>query len=338
VAGTHGAASGPLAYIDLFDHATEVFKQGGRRRGANMAVLDGSHPDIQQFVTAKSQPGRLENFNLSIGVSDRFMRSALTGADVPPLLPGTRRRVGSVSAPEVLDLAAAQARRSGDPGLLFLDRVNRTNPLPGLGRIEATNPCGEVPLLPNESCNLGSINLARIVNRGRIDWDALAATTRMAVRFLDDVIEVNRYPAQELDRAARASRKIGLGVMGLAELLAALGVPYDSEEAIRIAVRITRRIREEAQRSSAELAAERGPFPLWEASAARRRGGPPLPNAQLTSIAPPARSRSSRVRPRVSSRCSRSRMSGAPSAGSSSRSIPRSRAPHAIGGSIRTSP
>jgi ribonucleoside-diphosphate reductase alpha chain len=286
VSSTHGAASGPVSFMRVFDVATEVIRQGGRRRGANMAVLDVSHPDVEAFATAKTEPGLLENFNLSVAVGDRFLRAVEKGGTHRLVNPRTRKVVARLPAAELFELLAGEAWRTGDPGLVFLDRVNRANPVPLLGRIEATNPCGEVPLLPRESCNLGSLNLARFAADGAIDWDRLAAATRLAVRFLDDVIEVNRYPFPELERAARATRKIGLGVMGLAELLASLGIPYDSEDAVRLAARIAREIRREARRASAALAAERGAFPLFEQSIYPRRGFPPLRNAQLTSIAP----------------------------------------------------
>jgi ribonucleoside-diphosphate reductase alpha chain len=285
VRSTHGAASGPVSFMRVFDVATDVVKQGGRRRGANMAVLDVSHPDIRAFATAKASGDAFSNFNLSVGVSDRFMRAAIAGGAHRLVNPRTGRTVARVPARDLLDLIASEAWRTGDPGLLFLDRINRANPVPALGKIEGTNPCGEVPLLPNESCTLGSINLARLVTGGRIDWPRLDALVRRAVRFLDDVVEVSRYPAPELEDAARATRKVGLGVMGLAELLASLGIPYDSDEAVGLASRIAARIRRLARAASAELAAERGAFPLYPQSALARRGLP-LRNAQLTSIAP----------------------------------------------------
>jgi ribonucleoside-diphosphate reductase alpha chain len=286
VRSTHGAASGPLSFMRVFDVATEVIRQGGRRRGANMAVLDVSHPDVEAFAAAKAEPGRLQNFNLSVAVSDRFLRAAASGGRHRLVNPRTGRAVREVPAAELLELVAASAWRSGDPGLLFLDRVNRANAVPLLGRIEATNPCGEVPLLPNESCNLGSVNLARFVEGGRLDWQRLGSVARLAVRFLDDVVEVNRYPFPALEQAARATRKLGLGVMGLAEALAALGIPYDSEQALRLAARIALHLRREARLASAALAAERGAFTLFPQSVYARRGFPPLRNAQLTSVAP----------------------------------------------------
>ncbi len=286
VASTGGVASGPLSFIGVFDVATDVIKQGGRRRGANMAVLDASHPDIVDFVRAKDEEGRLGNFNLSVAVSDRFMRAATRGEVHRLVNPRTGRAAASMPAADLLQLIAEHAWRSGDPGLLFSDRINRRNPVPSLGRIEATNPCGEVPLLPDESCTLGSLNLARFAGPRGVDWRRLGETVRLAVRFLDDVLEVNRYPAPELELAAKATRKIGLGMMGLAELLAARGIPYDSTAAVRLAARVARRIRDEARAASAQLAQERGPFPLFAESRYARRGRPALRHAQLTSIAP----------------------------------------------------
>jgi ribonucleoside-diphosphate reductase alpha chain len=286
VASTQGTASGPVSFLRVFDAASEVIRQGGRRRGASMAVLDASHPDIRDFVAAKSASPALQTFNLSVGVGDRLMRAALAGGTHRLVSPRTGRTVGEMPAADLLSLIAEHAWRHGDPGLLFLDRINRANPLPGLGRIEATNPCGEVPLLPNESCTLGSVNLARHVRHGRLDWVALSRTVRRAVRFLDDVVEVSRHPFPELERAALATRKVGVGVMGLAELLAALGLPYDSTKAVRLAGAVARAVRAEARAASAELAAERGAFPLFDQSTFARAGLPPLRNAQLTSVAP----------------------------------------------------
>jgi ribonucleoside-diphosphate reductase alpha chain len=283
---TRGSASGPLSFMRIFDVATDVVKQGGRRRGANMAVLDGSHPDIEDFVQAKTRAGVLENFNLSVAASDEFMRAVEAGATHGLVNPRTSEQVRELPARELFERIAAAAWRTGDPGLVFLDRINASNPVPALGRIEATNPCGEVPLLPYESCNLGSVNLARMLSDGQLDWDRLRAGVRVAVRFLADVIDVNRYPTQVVERATSQTRKIGLGVMGLAELLALLGIPYDSDQAVELGGRIARTIREEAERASQELARERGPFPAWEHSEAASYGERPRRNAQLVSIAP----------------------------------------------------
>ena len=286
VASTGGRASGPVSFLKVFDVAAEVVRAGGRRRGASMAVLDVSHPDIVEFARAKLEGDALPSFNLSVAVHDRFMR-AVAGNEVHRLVnPRTGRTVATVRAGELFQTLCEAAWASGDPGLVFIDRINRSNPLPSLGRIEATNPCGEVPLLPYESCNLASINLARLVVDGRVDWERLRAVAGLALRFLDDEIDVNGYPVPELGPAALASRKVGLGMMGLAELLAALEVPYDSEEALRLAGRVARTIAASARDASAALASQRGPFPLFAESRFARRGFPPLRNAQLTAVPP----------------------------------------------------
>ena len=285
VARTGGTASGPMSFLRLFDTAAGVISMGGRRRGASMAVLDVSHPDIYDFVTAKADSlSELTHFNLSVGVTDVFLR-AVTRDGVHRLInPRTGRTVARVPAADLFTAICEAAHRCGDPGLVFIDTINRANPTPARGRIEATNPCGEVPLLPYESCNLGSINLARMVSGSGVDWGRLAEVAELAVRFLDDVIDVSRYPVPELDVATRATRKIGLGVMGLAEMLASLGIPYDSERGVRLAGRIARSINEVAQAASTRLAEERGPFPAFADS--RFVGSAPRRNAQLTSIAP----------------------------------------------------
>lgn len=283
---THGLASGPVSFMRIFDVATDVVRQGGRRRGANMAVLDVSHPDIVEFVTTKATPGTLQNFNLSVMVPDAFMRAVTNDAVQPLVNPRTHRTVATVKARALLHLIAEQAHAHGDPGMLFSDRINAANPLPGDGRVEATNPCGEVPLLPGESCTLGSVNLARLVRARAVDWDALAHHVRLMVRFLDDVVTVNRYPLPTLRVAALRTRKIGVGVMGFAEMLLLLGIPYDSEAAVELASAIAGCVERAAVEESEALAATRGPFPAWPESISAARGEPPRRNAQLTSIAP----------------------------------------------------
>jgi len=284
VTSSGGTASGPVSFIELYDAASQVIRLGGRRRSANMAVLDVHHPDIEAFITAKAQPGPLPTFNLSVAVTDKFMRAAVTDRSHPLVNPRTGRTVREISARTLFEKIASQAWAGGEPGLVFLDAVNRANPLPALGPIEAVNPCGEVPLGPFESCNLGSVNVARFVVGRGLDENRLKETVRVAVRFLDDVIDVAEYPAAELSAAARAARKIGLGIMGLAETLAALGLAYDSDEAIRFSGRLMRRITAWAHETSRELASERGAFPLFSES--RWAGGPAMRNAQVTSIAP----------------------------------------------------
>ncbi|KZS70371.1 ribonucleoside-diphosphate reductase [Mycobacterium kansasii] len=285
VASTGGTASGPVSFLRLYDTAASVVSMGGRRRGACMAVLDASHPDICDFITAKAEsPSHLTHFNLSVGVDDAFLRGVERGGAHRLVNPRTGKTVARMSAAELFDAICQAAHACGDPGLVFLDTINRANPVPARGRIEATNPCGEVPLLPYESCNLGSINLARMITNGHLDWDRLGAVTEVAVRFLDDVIDVSRYPFPELAEAARASRKIGLGIMGLAELLATLGIPYDSDEGVRLAGQVMRRIQRHAHLASRRLGEDRGTFPAFADSRLARSG--PRRNAQVTSVAP----------------------------------------------------
>ena len=228
-----------------------------------MAVLDASHPDIYDFVGAKADAPGLEQFNLSVGVTDAFLRAVERNGSHRLVNPRTGKTVARAPAADLFSAICEAAHACGDPGILFLDAINRANPLPSRGRIEATNPCGEVPLLPYESCTLGSIDLARMYSGGGVDWDRLTEVAELAVRFLDDIIDVNNYPFPELDRASRATRKIGLGMMGLAELLATLGIPYDSEQAVQLASRIARHIQQAAHAASARLAEVRGPFPAF---------------------------------------------------------------------------
>ncbi|HET9984047.1 MAG TPA: adenosylcobalamin-dependent ribonucleoside-diphosphate reductase, partial [Longimicrobiales bacterium] len=288
VSSTAGETPGPVAFIHIFDAATEHIKLGGRRRGANMAVLRVDHPDIREFIGAKLD-GSLPNFNLSVAVTDAFMQAEAARRAYDLLDPGTGRRVGRLTATDVFDAIVDAACRTGDPGLLFLDAVARANPIPARGEVEATNPCGEVPLLPNEACNLGSINVARMVRTREgameLDRDRLGTTVAAAVRFLDDVIEVNRFPTDALARASRGSRKIGLGVMGFAELLVRLGVSYDSSEAVGQAEELMRAIEEAALEASRALAEERGVYPFWTGSV-HEREGLRLRNATRTAIAP----------------------------------------------------
>ncbi|WP_437768450.1 adenosylcobalamin-dependent ribonucleoside-diphosphate reductase [Sorangium sp. So ce281] len=289
VASTGGRASGPVSFMRIFDCATDSIKQGGRRRGANMGVLRVDHPDVEAFVDAKLDGQSFSNFNLSVAMTDAFMADASADRPHPLRHPRTGEIVRTVPAHDLFERIARAAHRSGDPALFFLDAANRANPTPALGAFEATNPCGEVPLLPYEACNLGSINLGRMVRRGAggqaIDWGRLARTARLAVRFLDDVIEVGRRPAPPIDAAVRRTRKIGLGVMGFAELLLRLGIPYGSTAAVSAAEEVMGFIAERALATSEELAVERGPFPAWEQSVFSARGRR-VRNATLTSIAP----------------------------------------------------
>ena len=289
VRSTGGRASGPVSFLRVFNAATEAVKQGGTRRGANMGVLRVDHPDILEFIECKLDGG-VTNFNISVAVTDAFMAALEAGGDYELVNPRTGQAVGTLSARDVFDRIVHAAWRTGDPGLIFIDRINASpaNPTPELGQIEATNPCGEQPLLPNEACNLGSLNVAQFARqrdgRWSVDWEELERVVRLAVRFLDDVIEVNPYPLPEIDATVKANRRIGLGIMGWADLLFALELPYDSQEALDLADRLIAFVEEKGHDQSARLAEERGPFPNWPRSIYGH--GRPLRNSTVTTIAP----------------------------------------------------
>ena len=285
VASTMGAASGPVSFIRVFNMATEVIKQGGTRRGANMGILRIDHPDIEEFVSVKKDPQELTNFNLSVAVSDAFMEAFEKDALFGLINPRTKREAKKVHARNLLRLIAESAWASGEPGVIFIDTINRSNPTPHIGEIEATNPCGEQPLLPYESCCLGSINLSKVVKNSHINWDKLKELAHLAVRFLDDVIEVSKHPLPEIERVTRANRKIGLGVMGFAHMLIRLGIPYDSQDAVRLGEEIMRFIRKESKDASRALAEQRGTFPNWKGSIWEKQHLPQR-NATTTTIAP----------------------------------------------------
>ena len=290
VGSTGGIASGPVSFMRAFDVTTDVIKQGGMRRGANMAILRVDHPDILRFIEAKEDPEALTNFNLSIAVTDEFMKAVEAGTDYSLMNPRTGETADQLNAKDVFDRVVDMAWRTGDPGIVFIDEINRHNPTPQLGSIESTNPCGEQPLLPFESCNLGSVNLARMVvhtsDKPCIDYDKLAQTIRQAARFLDDVIEVNQFPLPEIENMTKTTRKIGLGVMGFADMLIQLRIAYDSEQGLATAEEIARFISEEADKASMELGQERGVFPAFKGSVYDRPDGPRFRNASRTTIAP----------------------------------------------------
>jgi ribonucleoside-diphosphate reductase alpha chain len=297
---TGGVASGPVSFMKVFNAATEAVKQGGRRRGANMGILRIDHPDILEFITCKDDVGEITNFNISVAVTDDFMEKLKKGEDYTLVNPRTGKPVRTISTREVFDKIVYQAWKNGEPGLIFIDRINKTHTLKGVGEIEATNPCGEKPLLPYESCNLGSINVALFFKgkpwyleenrpstfdevKDRIDWKELKKVTELAVHFLDNVVDANKYPLPEIERITLMNRKIGLGVMGFADLLYQLGIPYSSEEALKAARAIMKFIQDVAHKKSIKIGKKKGPFPNIEKSIFK---GTTRRNAVVTTIAP----------------------------------------------------
>jgi len=285
VSSTKGEASGPVSFMDIFDKATGVIVQGGRRRGANMGILRCDHPDIIEFIEAKIEKDRLPNFNLSVGITEKFMQAVKGNKEFNLVNPRSGKKVKAIRAKALFDLIVNAAWRTGEPGLIFLDEINRTNPTPQIGRIEATNPCGELPLLAFESCNLASINLAKMVKGSRPDWQRLKELIRLGIRFLDDVIEVNKFPLPQIKEVTFANRKVGLGVMGFADMLIKLGIPYNSRKAVLFASKLMSFIHKNSLQASMELAKTRGVFPNFKKSVYAGRNMP-LRNATVNSVAP----------------------------------------------------
>lgn len=283
---TAGVSSGPISFMNVFDTATETIKQGGARRGANMAVLRVDHPDIAAFINSKSEFDRFNNFNISVALTRKYMKALDEGNEYELVNPRTRKPTKSISAKKIFHMIVDSAWKCGEPGVIFIDRMNEKNPVPFLGDIEATNPCGEQPLLPYESCTLGSINLSRMITDSAIDYKKLKQTVHTAVHFLDNVIEINKYPIAAIEKKSKATRKIGIGVMGFADLLIHLGIAYDSQKAVKLAQQIMSFISKESREASKHLAKTRGNFPAYNDSRFDDESTPFMRNATTTTIAP----------------------------------------------------
>lgn len=285
VKSTGGIASGPVKFMTIFDKTTEVIKQGGKRRGANMGILRVDHPDILEFIACKSKEGFLNNFNISVAVTDVFMKAVKNNQDYSLVNPRTKQIVGKLNARNVFDLIVTSSWKTGDPGIIFIDEINRHNPTPAQGNIVATNPCGEQPLLDWESCNLGSINLAKVVVDCRLNWKKLGKLIQWGVRFLDNVIDANKYPSDQIRLVTQSNRKIGIGIMGFADALIKMNIAYDSEKALKIGEKVMKFIKIEGHKTSQKLGKERGNFPNFEKSIWRNKYDS-MRNATVTTIAP----------------------------------------------------
>ncbi len=286
VRSTGGVASGPVSFIKIYNTATEVIKQGGARRGANMGMLRVDHPDILEFIKIKRDSRELTNFNISVSITDAFMEALRNDAEYDLINPRSGAIADRLKARDVFDEIVESAWETGDPGLIFIDRINRANPTPHIGQFESTNPCGEQPLLPFEACVLGSMNLSLYVEAGKVDFESLRNDVKTAVRFLDDSIDANRYPLPEVEKMHKGNRKIGLGVMGWAEMLILLGIPYNHGKAFELARRVMKYIRDTAREASVELAGKRGVFPNFIGSVYDSPGMPRVRNATTTTVAP----------------------------------------------------